>query len=64
MALNNLYKEVKKNKVKKDIYMPLDEFLKEHRKLIPILRNGSKEEQQKEADDQAKEVEDETGIKI
>lgn len=64
MALKNLYKEVQKNKIKKDIYMPIDEFLKEHKELIPILRNGSQKERNTEADKQSKEVEDETGVKI
>lgn len=63
MALKNLYNEVeneKKNMVKEDqMYsMPLDEFIEEHKKLIEILREGSREELLAEAESQEDELEE------
>jgi len=56
MALNNLYKERQKGKTKKDIYMSLNDFIKEHENLIKVLKNGSKEELLKEAKEQQSEL--------
>ena len=63
MALKNLYDETeneKKNKVKeKEVYtMPLEEFIDEHRDLIKILREGSREELLAEAEEQEDELEE------
>jgi hypothetical protein len=41
---------------KTEVTMPKDEFVKEHEKLVDILKSGTKEEQKKEAEDQDKEL--------
>lgn len=60
MALNKLYKEVEKekeNEIKNEVYtMPLKDFIEEHRKLVKILREGSREELLAEAEEQCKEL--------
>lgn len=63
MALKDVYKEVeseKKNKVKgpASYSMPLDEFIEEHKRLIKILREGSREELLAEAKKQEEELEE------
>jgi hypothetical protein len=45
-----------KEKEKDEVEMPKDEFVKEHEKLVDILKSGTPEEQKKEAEDQAKEL--------
>jgi len=40
----------------KEIMITRKNFIKEHKKLIPILRSGSKSTRIKEANDQAKEL--------
>lgn len=40
----------------KDILIPHNAFVKEHKKLIAILKKGSKKEQAKEAKEQMKEL--------
>jgi len=66
--INEVYKESQVNKVKdSEIYsMPLNDFIKEHKKLIGILREGSREELLAEAKEQESELEEcleEHGIK-
>lgn len=61
MALKDTYKEVedeKKNKVKEDeVYtMSLDEFVSEHKKLIKVLREGTRAELIAEAKRQEEEL--------
>lgn len=63
MALKNLYKEVEKNKKNRikdsEIYtMPVSEFIDEHKSLIKILREGSREELLAEANKQEEELEE------
>ena len=63
MALKEVYKEAEKEKenmVKEDTEysMPLDEFIEEHKKLIKILREGSREELLAEAESQEEELEE------
>jgi uncharacterized protein YqeY len=60
MALKNETENEKKNKVKeKEVYtMPLEEFIDEHKDLIKILREGSREELLAEADEQESELEE------
>jgi uncharacterized protein YqeY len=62
MEIKKLYKEAemeKKNKVmdKKMYSMPLDKFIKEHKDLVEILREGSREELLAEAERQEEELE-------
>jgi len=40
-----------------DVKIPKQEFIKEHKKLIPLLKKGSQSERQKEAQDQSEELE-------
>lgn len=66
MALKELYKEKeeeKKNKVseKKNVTMKLEDFIEEHKKLIKILREGSREELLAEAEKQEEELEEYCG---
>lgn len=62
MALNTIYKEVekeKKNKPKKtSVSMDLDDFIEEHKCLIKVLREGSREELLTEAKKQEEELEE------
>lgn len=63
MALNDVYKEVeneKKNKVSEptSYSMPISEFIDEHKRLIKILREGSREELLAEAKKQEEELEE------
>lgn len=62
MKLSKLYKEAeeeKKNKPKDTkIEMEREEFIDEHKKLIKILREGSREELLAEADRQEEELEE------
>lgn len=63
MALNDVYKEVesdKKNKVSdpNSYSMPLEEFIDEHKRLIKILKEGSREELLAEAKKQEDELEE------
>lgn len=63
MPIKDLYKEVeseKKNKVKdsKMYYMPLADFIEEHKCLIKTLREGSREELLAEAEEQEEELEE------
>lgn len=63
MEINTFCPEVEsgeKIKVKKDVYMSLDDFVKEHKELIRILKEGSRDELLKEAKKQSEELEDET----
>jgi hypothetical protein len=48
----------------KTITMPMEKFLAEHKKLIPLLRSGSKEARAAEAADQEKEVASYTGGRL
>lgn len=66
MALKTVYNEVqkeKKNKVGKDVYMSLDDFVKEHKHLIEVLKNCSKPECLTEAKAQQEELDEELGTK-
>lgn len=61
--LKNLYNETeneKKNKVKeKEVYtMPLDEFISEHKDLIKVLREGTRDELLAMAKQQEEELEE------
>ena len=60
MAIKDLYKEVekeKKNKVKpKVVTMEIDDFIEEHKELIRVLREGTKEERLAMADKQEEEL--------
>lgn len=62
MAIKDLYKEVeeeKKNKVKpKVVTMGIKEFCEEHKELIKVLREGSREELLAMADKQEEELEE------
>lgn len=59
MAIKDLYNEAKANKVDDKMYsMPLDDYIEEHKKLIKILREGSREELLAEAEDQEDELEE------
>lgn len=62
MLIKDIYKEVeneKKNKPKsKVVTMEIEEFCKEHKNLIKILRTGSREELLAEADKQEEELEE------
>lgn len=40
----------------KDILIPYGSFVKEHKKLVKVLKTGTKKEQKKEAKDQMKEL--------
>lgn len=40
-----------------NVKIPKQEFIKEHKKLIPLLKKGSQSERQKEAQDQSRELE-------
>jgi hypothetical protein len=42
--------------MKKKVTMSIEQFLKEHEKLLRILKSGSKEEQLEEAKEQEEEV--------
>jgi hypothetical protein len=63
--IKEVYKEVKKekeNQVDDDkIIMLLDDFIKEHTKLIRILRSGDKKLLEAEAKEQEKELKSKTG---
>ena len=66
MALKNVYKEVEKekeNKIKekKMIYMSLEDFVKEHKELIRVLKSGQKSELLAEAEAQQAELDEEIG---
>ena len=66
MSIKTIYNEAqteKKNKVGKDIYMSLDDFVKEHKNLIQILKTGSKAQQIAEAKAQQEELDEEIGTK-
>lgn len=64
--LNEVYKEVENKKEntpkgKKKITMGYDEFCEEHKRLIEILREGSREELLAEAEKQEEELEEYEG---
>jgi hypothetical protein len=58
--INEVYKEVEKNKVKgpKVVTMKLCDFIEEHECLIKTLREGSREELLAEAEKQEEELEE------
>ena len=60
MAIKDIYKEVeneKKNEVKpKVVTMDIDDFIEEHKKLVKLLRTGTKAQLLAEADEQEKEL--------
>jgi hypothetical protein len=60
MAIKDIYKEVEKNKVKgpKVVTMKLCDFVEEHKELIRVLREGSREELLAEAKEQEEELEE------
>jgi len=61
MSIKKIYSEVeseKKNKIKEKMaYMSLEEFIKEHKNLIEVLKEGSREELLAEAEKQEDELE-------
>jgi aspartate aminotransferase-like enzyme len=62
-SLKKVYSNVEKDKKNqvgnKDVYtMPLQEFIDEHKDLIKILREGSREELLAEAEEQEEELEE------
>lgn len=63
MSIKNLYNELennKKNKIKDSnvVTMDLQEYLDEHKDLVKILREGSREELLAEAEEQEEEMEE------
>jgi hypothetical protein len=43
-------------RIQQKVTMPKPEFIAEHRKLVKVLKSGSRAAQRKEASDQAKEL--------
>lgn len=66
--INEIYKEVedeKENEVDdKVIKMSREDFIKEHKNLIKVLRSGDKKSQEAEAVKQEEELKDEVGESI
>lgn len=68
MSIKDIYKQVendKSNKTngKKEVSIPIDEFCEEHKRLIEVLREGSREELLAEAEKQEEELEEYEGEK-
>lgn len=63
--LKDTYKKIEDTKANtpksKDVTMPIEEFCKEHKNLIKILREGSREELLAEAEKQEEELEEYEG---